>query len=320
MERAPTAVAIAVGAGLCGAVQPKINAVLGDRVGSPIVASLVNFAVALVFVIVALSVRPATRATLRGVRSWAVPGWMLTAGLGGAVVVLAGAIAVDTIGVAVFSVAFFAGQITFGLLVDRIGVGPGGMRPITASRLQAVVLALAAVGVAQLGRPVGELAPDLIAFVIAAGAAVAFQSAFNGRITNATGDPLAATALNVVVGAVALAALVAVLAAADQLGRLRWPSEPWLYTGGALGVTIVLSLAIATAVLGVLRTTVAMLAAQMIAAIGVDWVIDNEPPEIGVITGAALIVVAVALLGRGAALSVGGVADEPVEDRAAPAP
>lgn len=298
-ERVAPAVAVALAAGACGAVQPKINAVLASRVGSALVASLVNFGVALVLVILALLLRPATRRRLIVLRTWPVPRWMLTAGIGGAVIVLAGAVAVETIGVAVFSVAFFGGQITFGLVVDRLGVAPGGKRPITAARVQAVVLAALAVVLAQAGAPVGEFAPELVVFVVAAGAAFAFQSAFNGRIARATGDPAAATAVNVAVGTAALAAVVGVLAALERLGPLQWPSQPWLYTGGALGVTVVLSLATATAVLGVLRATLAMLAAQMIGAFVVDWVVERETPTSGVVAGACLIVAAVALVGRG---------------------
>ena len=60
-----------------------------------------------------------TRATCSATcATWSVPWWTLTAGFGGAIVVVAGAVSVETIGVAVFSVAFFAGQIVFGLLVD----------------------------------------------------------------------------------------------------------------------------------------------------------------------------------------------------------
>ena len=302
-DRAPAAVAIAVAAGVCGAVQPKINAELGTRVGSALVASLVNFSVALCFVIVALALRPATRRRLASLRTWPVPRWTLTAGLGGAIVVLAGAVAVETIGVAIFSVAFFAGQISFGLLVDRAGVGPGGKRPVTAARAQAVVIAVAAVVLAQLGRPVGEFAPALVTFVVASGAAVAFQSAFNGRITTAVGDAVAATAVNVAVGTVALTAVVAVLVLGGGIDALHWPSEPWLYAGGALGVTIVLSLAVATAAIGVLRTTIAMLAAQMIGAFVVDWTVEHEAPRAGAVAGALLIVLAAAVV-RGGRASV----------------
>jgi transporter family-2 protein len=211
--------------------------------------------------------------------------------------------------VAIFSVAFFAGQITFGLLVDRIGIAPGGQRPITAARVQAVILAAAAVVLAQIGRPVGEFTPGLVAFVVAAGAAFAFQAAFNGRIALATGDPVAATALNVTVGIAALAAIIGVLAAVGRLDPLHWPSQPWLYTGGALGVTVVLSLAIATAALGVLRVTLVMLAAQMIAAFFVDWTIEHQPPTAGVVAGALLIVAAGALVGRDSAAAATPVMD-----------
>ena len=235
---------------------------------------------------------------LRQLRSWRVPRWTLTAGLGGALIVVAGALAVETIGVAVFSVAFFAGQITFGLFVDRMGVGPGGRRPVTTARSQAALVAVAAVVVSQIGRPVGEFAPALVALVVAAGAALAFQSAFNGRITAATGDAVAATAVNVVVGITALAAIVAAVAVTGHLDAPHWPPEPWLYAGGVLGVTIVLSLAIATAALGVLRATLLLLAAQLITAFAVDWVVEHEAPTPGVIAGAVLIVVAAGLVGR----------------------
>jgi len=295
---ASSAVAVALTAGLCGAVQPKINAVLGARVGSALIASLVNFTAALTVVAVVLLLRPGTRRMLRQLPSWSVPRWTLTAGLGGALIVVAGTVAVDTIGVAIFSVAFFAGQISAGVLVDRFGVTPGGRRPITAARSQATVIAVAAVVVSQIGRPVGELAPALVALVVVAGGGIAFQSAFNGRIAAATGDAFAATTVNVTVGIAALAAIVTAVAASGHVDTPHWPTEPWLYAGGFLGVTVVLSLAIATQVLGVLWATLTMLAAQLVAAFAVDWAVEHEAPTAGVITGAFLIVLAAALIGR----------------------
>ena len=290
---------IAVAAGLLGAVQPKINALLGDRLGSALLASLVNFGAAFAGVLLVLALRPATRRRLRTVASWPVPRWTFTAGLAGVLVVLAGAISVETIGVAVFSVAFFAGQIASGLLVDRLGIGSGGPRPIAAARVQAAVLAIAAVVASQLGQPVGEVAPALVVLVLVSGAASAFQAAFNGRIATAVDDPFAPTSVNVVVGLVALLGIVAATTATGGLDAPSWPSEPWLYLGGFLGVAIVLSLAIASAALGVLRATLAMLAAQLVAAFLVDWVVEGEPPTVGSLAGAALIVGAVILVGRG---------------------
>lgn len=290
--------AIALGAGVLGGIQPKINAVLGTRLDSAVLASLVNFAAAFAGVVGVLALRPGTRAHLRRLGSWPVPRWTFAAGLGGVLVVIAGAIAVETIGVAIFSVAFFAGQIGAGLLVDRLGIGSYGKRPIAPARIQASVLALAAVGVSQLGRPVGSFAPALVTLVLVAGAASAFQAASNGRIAGALGDPFAPTALNVTVGLAALVVIVAGLRTAGAIDAVNWPAEVWLYAGGLLGVTIVLSLAIAANALGVLRATLSMLAAQLVTAFVVDWVVQGEGPTPGVLAGAALIVVAVILVGR----------------------
>lgn len=294
----PAASAVALGAGVLGAVQPKVNAELGGRLGSGLLASLVNFGAAFAVVLVALAVRPSTRAHLRAAPSWPVPRWSYGAGVGGAVVVLSGVVSVDTIGVAAFSVAFFSGQVAFGLVLDRVGLAPGGTRALTRLRVGAAVLAVLAVAVSQLGRPVADLEPGLVGFVFLAGAASALQASANGRIVVAVGDPVAATALNVAVGLVVLALVVAAQAASGTFDGVQWPGELWLYAGGVLGVTIVLSLAIATAALGVLRSTVLMLAAQLLAAFVVDWIVHDDGPRAGTLVGAALVVVAVVLIRR----------------------
>jgi transporter family-2 protein len=227
-----------------------------------------------------------------------VPRWTYLAGLGGVTVVLSGVVTIETLGVAVFSVAFFAGQMTGGLIVDGAGLSPGGPLPITRTRLAAVGLALVAVVLSQVGQPVGDIEPALVAFVVAAGGASALQAVCNARITATIGDAMAATTVNVVVGASALAAMVAVGAVSGVLDAPRWPTELWLYAGGLLGVTIVLALAAASASIGVLRTTLAMLAAQLVGAFLVDWIRRDDAPTIGVLAGAALTVVAVVVVSR----------------------
>jgi transporter family-2 protein len=299
-EAASTApiTAIALAAGVIGAVQPKINAVLAERVDSSMLASLVNFAAAFAGVVVMLTIRRQTRQRLRDIRAWPVPRWTFLAGLGGVAAVVSGAVSVETIGVALFSISFFGGQLPAGLAIDRLGIGAGGVRPIAPARVQAAVLAIAAVAVSQLGRPVGVLAPALVLLVVFAGAAAACQSACNGRIAAAVGDPFAPTAVNVTLASSTLLLVVAVGVAAGRIDGPKWPSEPWLYAGGLIGVTIVLSLAITSAALGVFRSTVAMLAAQLTAAFVVDWLVEHEPPTPGVLAGAALILLAVVLVGR----------------------
>ena len=63
-------------------------------------------------------------------------------------------------------------------------------------------------------------------------------------------------------------------------------------------MTIVLALAAATHAIGVLRTTIAMLAAQLVTAFVVDWVAHDEAPTGGAIAAAVLIVLAVLLVNR----------------------
>jgi transporter family-2 protein len=294
----PLAVGASVGAGFAGAVQPEINSELGRRLDSSLLAALVNFAVALLCAVVVVTRRPGTRHHLRTIPSWPVPRWTFLAGLGGVTVVMAGVVSIETLGVAVFSVAFFAGQMTSGLLVDRLGIAPGAPRLITRTRVVAVAIALVAVVLSQLGQPVGDVAPALVAFVVGAGAASALQAACNARITSSIGDPMAATTVNVVVGAVCLGAIALIGAVTGVIDGPDWPSEPWLYVGGVLGVSIVLALAAASAAIGVLRTTLAMLAAQLVGAFLVDWVRRDEAPTVGVLLGASLTVVAVLLVSR----------------------
>lgn len=290
-------IGLAVGAGVLGAVQPRLNAELAGRLGNDVVAAAQNFVVAMLVAACVLLLRP-SRQWFRwsAVRSWDLPVWTFAGGLGGVLAVLSGVIAVDAIGVATFSVAFFAGQVASGLLVDALGLAPGGKRPLTRSRVAASALALLAVVVSEVGRAAGDVEPLLVAFVVFAGVAVSFQAAGNARLARAAGDAVVATQVNTMVGAVALLAMVVAGALSGGDTSLDWPSAPWLYLGGVLGVGIVLSLALATAELGVLRTTVAMVAAQLAAAFGVDAIVDGDTPRVASIVGAALLLVAVRLL------------------------
>lgn len=290
-------VALCALAGVLGALQPKINSTLADRLGSPLTATLVNFSAAAVCAGIATGSRRRTRRAFADAPSAGFPRWALLAGLCGAVVVLSGAVAVGTVGVAVFSVAFFAGQVGAGLVVDRAGIGVGGARAVTWPRVAASLLAVAAVALAQVGRPVGELAPLIVLFVVAAGGTSAFQAACNGRISHAVGDPLMATALNTGVGLAALSGLVGMLALTGSVSVVRWPVEPWLYLGGVLGFVIVLSITVGAATIGVLRTTVVMLGAQLLAAVALDTAADGRPPPLGVVAGGVLVVAAVAIVG-----------------------
>ncbi|MFV2098851.1 DMT family transporter [Micromonospora sp. LOL_014] len=76
-----------------------------------------------------------------------------------------------------------------------LGLAPAGQLAVSGPRVAGAVLGVVAVAVAQLGRPVGQLAVGLVAVAVVAGLAVAVQSALNGRVAAAS-STTAATVVN----------------------------------------------------------------------------------------------------------------------------
>ena len=138
-------------------------------------------------------------------RSGRLVWWQFLGGLGGASVVASQTVTVPLLGVALFTVALVAGMTGSSLLVDRIGLAPGGKRAITGPRVIGAVGTTVAVGLAVSGRlSEGNLAILALIAVVAAGVASSFQQAVNAQISVATRDPLVAAFVNFVAGLIAL--------------------------------------------------------------------------------------------------------------------
>jgi len=153
------------------------------------------------------------------------------------------------------------------------------------------VLGVGAVALAQLGRPVGELAVGLVLLCVLGGLAVATQSALNGRVA-ATVGPAAGLAVNFAVSTVVIGAVAALTGALAS--QPRWPGQWWLYAGGLLGVGIVLSLLVGVRAAGVLRTGLALVAGQLGGALLLDLVLPGGPGvRLPVLAGALLTLLAV---------------------------
>jgi transporter family-2 protein len=75
----------------------------------------------------------------------------LCRGANGALFIVVSATAAPEVGVALLTVALVCGQMTGGVLVDRFGLTPAGRRPLTAARVAAVALTVAAVALAAAG-------------------------------------------------------------------------------------------------------------------------------------------------------------------------
>ncbi|MEU7630090.1 DMT family transporter [Nocardia sp. NPDC049220] len=272
----------AIGAGV--AVQGRINGALGARLHDGIAAATVSFSIGLVALLVAFAVSGRLREGLRQVGQAMADGtlrpWQFLGGLCGAFFVAGQGLTVAAIGVTAFTVAAVAGQLLSSLVVDRLGLGPSGRTGVTVGRLVGAALGVLAVLIAGFGdtRAAGELSvPDtlhgaptvlLIVLPALAGIGLAWQQAVNGRI-GAVGGPFSATIVNFCVGLIALLAIEAIVVATSG-GLAEFPTEPWLYLGGLIGIAFIALAASTVRWIGVLLLGLTSVAGQLIASLVLD--------------------------------------------------
>jgi transporter family-2 protein len=279
-------------------LQSYLNGRLGGEAGSPTIAAAINNLVALVATLaIVLGTRalPRARARLRALGR--PPAWHFLGGLGGAALVLVSATAAPEVGVALLTVALVSGSTGGSLPVDAAGLGPAGRRPVTLPRVAGVLLAIAATVLSALGAR-GDVDVLLLTLAFGAGLLMALQAAANGQLARATGEPWAASLVNVVVGFTVLGLVAVVTLATTSLDPM--PGNPLLYVGGLLGAFVVVVGATAVQTLGVLRLGLAMVAGQMAGALIVDLVAPAPGEAVTATTaiGVVLTMVAVVISGR----------------------
>ena len=294
------ALSAAVASGAMVALQQRFNGELKTVLGDALLTALVSFGTGLVAVVVVVLSRSSARSAVRRVRD--VPWVQRLGGLGGAALVVVGAAAAPELGVALLSVGLVAGQTSGGLIVDRAGWGPGGMRALTPPRVLGATLCLGAVGISVLGEGARAASPLLVLLIVGAGFLTSVQQALNGRVRATTGDAGVATLVNFVVGTVALALGVLVHAAVAGLDVGDWPGpDRWyLYLGGPMGAVFVATAALVVRQLGVLRLGLAVTAGQLVGALLLDLAVPVADTGIEALTvvGVALTLVAVYVSGR----------------------
>jgi transporter family-2 protein len=287
--------------GLALAGQTRINGELAVRIGDGIAAATISFGTGLAVLAVLVPLTARGRRGLRAVRSALQAGrlrwWHLLGGLSGGFVVAGQGLTVATLGVAVFTVALVAGQSASGLAVDRAGLGPGGTEPVTARRVAGAVLCVAAVAVALADRLDAPRALGLAALPLLAGFGIAWQQAVNGRVRVAAGGSTwPATFINFSTGTAALLVAFGVGAAVRGWPDGALPAEPWLYTGGLLGVVVIATAAAVVQVTGVLLLGLSAIAGNVIGAVLLDLLAPTVgPPAANTYAGAALTLVAVVI-------------------------
>ncbi|GAA1725190.1 hypothetical protein GCM10009809_21200 [Isoptericola hypogeus] len=307
-------VGLAIVAGFAAALQSRVNGTLATDIGSAFVAAFLSFSSGLVLLVGALAVSRSGRAAVARVRTGLRDGglrwWECLGGLGGAFFVMSQGLTVDTLGVAVFTVALVAGQSISSLAIDRSGLAPGGVRPVTFGRALGPALTVAAVLVVS-GAVGTTTALWLAVLPLLAGVLQSFQQALNGRVRSAVrvgtpagartsvggdGGVIAATVVSFVVGTAALLVVMGISLAASGAPANGLPPDLLLYSGGLLGVTFIALQAAVVQRIGVLLLGLGMIAGQVVGAVVLDVVDPGvAPPGTATYVGAALTLVAVAI-------------------------
>ncbi len=338
-------IAITFVIGVLLACQSRVNGQLGSELHDGIVAATWSFGSGLVVLAIIAALVPGMRSGLRSVVAalragrpagsterdgsaagtgspWALRPWQVLGGVCGAYLVVTQSATVGLVGVAVFTVAVVAGQAGSSLVVDRLGLGPGGRQPVTTRRMVGAVLALGAVLLTvahQLGTPSTAALAILPAL---AGVGTAWQQAVNGRVARAAAGPPADTEVPRAAsgsrpagtnGNGLVAALVAaltnfgvgtaalVIAAAVDVGvrgmPTSWPGNPLLYIGGLFGIAFISLAAYVVKITGVLLLGLTSVAGQLVGALVLDAALPTSSAHLTVTTiiGTLLTLVAVGI-------------------------
>lgn len=285
--------------GVCLAVQGRVNGQLGHVMRDGVFAALISTGIGLAVLVTGVAALPESRRgavrLVAALRAGKLRWWQSLGGFCGAYVIAAQGVTIASLGVAVFTVAVVSGIVVASLAVDRAGLGPGGPRPVTATRALAAGLAVVAVLVAvsdKFGNPAGLWLAILPA---TAGLGIAWQIAVNGQVRQASGDVVVPSMVNFLTAGVAL-----IVACAVDVAVRGWPVAPsgqwWLYLGGVLGVFAVMTAVFAVRLIGVLVLGLSSVAGQLVGAIGLDLAVPTAGGLSAVsVLGAAITMVAVAV-------------------------
>jgi transporter family-2 protein len=290
--------AAAFATGVAFAVQIFLLGRLRTHLGSAELAGSVNNMIGLftlLCVSIALRIPQRVIATMR-LSPLRLRWWHPLVGLSGAYFVTISSEAAPEVGVALLFVAVVVGQVLGALGVDRVGISPGGKRPVTAARLIAVGLALAAVVIGAIGSH-GDPQLGLLALVVVAGVGVAIQQAGLGHMTQVFGQPIAAAFVNFLVGTIALVVGTLIITGGQAPGGWSAPPEDWI--SGVIGAAIAASLAKLVSRFGVLPVILGLVAGQTTGGLLIDLVEPSSGHTVGAqtVVSVVLTICAVAVAG-----------------------
>lgn len=285
--------------------QARVNGELGTYLDNAVVVALVSFGSGLAILLtVAMIYKPARQAYFsipKLIRSGQLQWWEIIGGGAGALFVIGQGFVVPVVGVAIFVISVVAGQTCASLIVDRVGLGPAGPKPITGLRIFSALLAVVGVAIAVVGRShTGTFNLPMVLYMFVVGCLTSAQHAINGRVAQATKQPWATTTLNFTIGFIALNAMFLIYNLATNVAIPSPPNpltHPLLWTGGAIGITFIISAVVLVRTLGVLVFALVSVVGQLLGAILLDVFFPTPGNSVTaeVLFGVAITVVAVVI-------------------------
>ncbi|ONI85795.1 hypothetical protein ALI144C_11785 [Actinosynnema sp. ALI-1.44] len=274
---------VAVIAGVLLASQGRINGQLGARLHDGVIGGLISTAFGFVALVTSVVCAPAGRRSAGRVaaalRKRDLRWWECLGGCVGAYFIVTQGLTITALGVAVFTVATISGQLVSGLFVDRAGLGPGGPQPITRWRVLGAALAVGAVTLAVQEQFVRPQSVALFVLPAIAGFGMAWQSAVNGQVKDAAGNPVVAATVNFAAASTTLL----IFAVGDVILRgwpVEFPGEWWLYAGGAFGIVVVGISAAAVRAVGVLVLSLCLVSGQLLGALVLDILVPARGAQL----------------------------------------
>lgn len=269
----PFAYVLAFVAGLAMSLQAHINGELGVALGSGIVAATLSFGGGVILLGIAALASARIRGGLRAIRRAIASqqtSWMFTlAGAAGAAFVLSQSTVAPVLGLGTFTVAFVCGLTVGGLVMDRFGIGPAGHKPVTLMRLVGAFLGLSAVVISTVGSTWNQPVSLGILVPVICGVGVSWQQAANGRLTAVGENAWATTLINFSVGfGLLLGATALILSLTRPV--LDFPTNPWLYVGGPVGIVFIAIASIVVRHIGILVYGLCATTGQLVSALAFD--------------------------------------------------
>lgn len=258
--------------------QARVNGELGSYLHNAVVVALVSFGSGLAILLIGAMVYPPARRAYFSVpaliKSGRLAWWQITGGAAGALFVIGQGFVVPVVGVAIFVISVVAGQTCASLLVDRIGLGPAGPKPITGLRIFSAVLAVVGVAIAVIGRShTGTFNLPMVIYMFVVGCLTSAQHAINGRVAQETKQPWGTTTLNFTIGFIALNIMFLIYNLVTNVAVPTPPNpltHPLLWTGGAIGIVFIVSAVVLVRTLGVLVFALVSVVGQLLGAVLLD--------------------------------------------------